>query len=827
VLQEWIEIMAKKLKSEFESDRAGGVSRRRWLQGMGLGATTGLARKLFPASATSEGHVSRAGGADETDQPQILPGTRQLTATGDLSAAMRQGFDRFLSSEIERSVEARQKYWQRNTSSAAAYAESVEPNRERFKHMIGLADPRVAVTALQYQHTTDSPARVAETADFTVYAVSWPVLEGVSAEGLLLEPKGKPDARVVLLPDADQTPEMLAGLVAGVQAAQRFGLTLALEGCQVLILTLIDRSDTWSGNPAVFLTNQPGREWIYRQAFNLGRHIIGYEVQKVVAAIDWFSKERGSEKLGVAGYGEGGLIALYAAAVDTRIDATLVSGYFTSRQQVFNEPIYRNLFGLLREFGDAEIATLIAPRKLIVEHSPGPQVDGPPKLRPGHQEAAAPGILRTPEDSSVAAEVARAAALLPKSGAFEGWITFVAGRNGTPLGPFSRGATTTWLSALGIRSRTVPARDSLLPDARPNFQPGERQRRQLQELVAYNQKLLHESQDIVGGGNTSERFWNKAQPKNADEWRAATQFYRDYYRDEIVGSFTEQMVPADPQSRKAFEKSSWVAYEVVLSVLPDVFLWAYLLLPKSLRPGERRPVVVCVHGSEGVPMDTITDDPKTKAYALYKAFSARLAEQGFVVCAPHGFYRGGLSFRQLGRKTDPLKKTLWALTVAQHQQLLDWLGTLPFVDSRRIGYYGLSGGGSTGMYITPLLEQYSAVVSSAAFSELIHKTVTSDNVYSSAFFEMYQWAEFNIANTFGFAKLASLVAPRPFMVERGHLDGVSPGEWVAYEYDRVQRLYDALGIPERTRIEYFHGGHTIHGVGTFEFLRQQLNWSGT
>src|ERR1019366_7876330 len=176
---------------------------------------------------------------------------------------------------------------------------------------------------------------------------------------------------------------------------------------------------------------------------------------------------------------------------------------------------------------------------------------------------------------------------------------------------------------------------------------------------------------------------------------------------------------------------------------------------------------------------------------------------------------------------NPLKMSWWASTVAQHQKLVEWLATLPFVDSERMGFYGLSGGGSTGRYVAPLIEQYSVVVSSAAFTELIHKTVTSDNPFSAAFFEMYQSSEFNIANTFGFAKLAAMIAPRPFMVERGHLDAVSPGEWVASEYDRVQRLYNSLSIPEQTRIEYFNGGHTIHGVGTFEFLRQKLNWTGT
>jgi hypothetical protein len=87
-------------------------------------------------------------------------------------------------------------------------------------------------------------------------------------------------------------------------------------------------------------------------------------VEKVLAALDAFAVEGGGGvPMGIAGYDEGGLIAFYAAALDGRVQSTLVSGYFNSRQNLWDEPIYRNVFGLLREFGDAEIATLIAPRR--------------------------------------------------------------------------------------------------------------------------------------------------------------------------------------------------------------------------------------------------------------------------------------------------------------------------------------------------------------------------------------------------------------------------------------------------------------------------------
>ncbi len=148
------------------------------------------------------------------------------------------------------------------------------------------------------------------------------------------------------------------------------------------------------------------RELLYRAAYQMGRHLIGYEVQKVLAAVDWFKSTAGDEDSHVAiiGYGEGGLVAFYAAAIDQRVDVVGVSGYFNSRQQIWKEPIGRNVFGLLREFGDAEIASLIAPRTLIVEACQIPLVNIPP----GTQSA--PAQLTTPPIESVQNEFARARA---------------------------------------------------------------------------------------------------------------------------------------------------------------------------------------------------------------------------------------------------------------------------------------------------------------------------------------------------------------------------------------------------------------------------------
>ena len=37
------------------------------------------------------------------------------------------------------------------------------------------------------------------------------------------------------------------------------------------------------------------REYLYRPAFELGRHLIGYELQKILAGVDWFTAEAGDK----------------------------------------------------------------------------------------------------------------------------------------------------------------------------------------------------------------------------------------------------------------------------------------------------------------------------------------------------------------------------------------------------------------------------------------------------------------------------------------------------------------------------------------------------
>jgi hypothetical protein len=286
-----------------------------------------------------------------------------------------------------------------------------------------------------------------------------------------------------------------------------------------------------------------------------------------------------------------------------------------------------------------------------------------------------------------------------------------------------------------------------------------------------------------------------------------------------MGKFDEPLLPFNARTRLVAETAQWTAYDVVLDVFPELFAWGLLVVPKDLQPGERRPVVVCQHGRNGVPRNLL--DANTTGY---RNVAAVLAERGFITFAPHNLYRGEDRYRWLDRKANTVKATLFSFIIAQQDQILRWLETQPFVDGERIAFYGLSYGGETAVRVPTILEKYALSICSGDFNQWTRKVAATDQPFS--FMRTIEWEMpyWNLGHTFDYAEMTYLMLPRPFMVERGHHDRVSRDQWVAHEYAKVRWFYAQFGLGDRTGIEYFQGGHSMRSEGTFDFLHRHLNW---
>jgi dienelactone hydrolase len=730
--------------------------------------------------------------------------------TGDVPVQMVAGIATFLDNRLAAAAATHSETWQPDFSSLAAYQSSLEPQRQWLARALGVVDQRVdAPTMIGLD---DPSALVAETSSYRVYAVSWPVLEGVTGEGLLLEPKTVPVATVVALPDADWTPEMLTGLASGVPSPAQFARRLAENGCQVLVPVLLDRSSAGSGNSELGIgTNESHREFIYRMAYQMGRTIQGYEIEKVLSAIDWLTQSVSGLPIGVFGYGEGSLLALYTAALDPRVSAVVVSGMSGPLEDMWAEPLYRNVGGLLRDAGLPQLAELVAPGTLIIECSAGPAV-----ASTGGQGAAAPGRLLAQDSLQLLAEFQ--AELLPSRDQLD-QVSQLIGRpwlilNADSTLPGSTSTLTQLLTALTGTAVSLQPDGAAGQDLRQAFDAVARQQSQFTELQGFTQTLVANSEAL-----RQQSFWSQLDYSSLANYRAAIAPFREQLWDEVIGRLPASTVDMNPQTRLLYDEPRWKGYEVMLSIYPGVFAYGYLLVPKDLMEGERRPVVVCQHGVDVLAVEAF--NPRYSTF-MHHSFGAQLADRGYVVFVPQNPYVGDESFRILQRKANPLGLSLMSFIITQQERILEFLVGLPFVDPDDIASYGLSYGGRTALYAAAVLDGFSLCITSGNFTDWIWKTTTSDFGGSYLFSPDYDVFDFNLGGTFNHAEMAALVAPRPFMVERGQSDATSPEAKVVYQYDIVEQLYAQLGLLDSTAMDLFEGGHEIHGVGTFAFLDAHL-----
>ena len=107
-------------------------------------------------------------------------------------------------------------------------------------------------------------------------------------------------------------------------------------------------------------------------AFLLGQTMVGWRVYDVIRSVDYLRTrpEVAPDRIGCMGISGGGTITFFAAAIEKRIKAAVISGYFnTFRDSILSIPhcIDNYVPGILEYAEMADIAGLIAPRPLFVE----------------------------------------------------------------------------------------------------------------------------------------------------------------------------------------------------------------------------------------------------------------------------------------------------------------------------------------------------------------------------------------------------------------------------------------------------------------------------
>jgi dipeptidyl-peptidase 4 len=155
-----------------------------------------------------------------------------------------------------------------------------------------------------------------------------------------------------------------------------------------------------------------------------------------------------------------------------------------------------------------------------------------------------------------------------------------------------------------------------------------------------------------------------------------------------LGAETKQKI-VFPASMPGFPKDAHVKPEIVLTKADDgLEIHNQLFLPKDLKPGERRPAIVFVHG--GPPRQMMPAYHYMQFYHWAYGINQWLANQGYIVMSIN--YRLGVGYGRSFRQA----ANAGAQGNSEYKDVLaggKYLQTRPDVDPNRVGIWGLSYGG--------------------------------------------------------------------------------------------------------------------------------------
>ena len=301
-----------------------------------------------------------------------------------------------------------------------------------------------------------------------------------------------------------------------------------------------------------------------------------------------------------------------------------------------------------------------------------------------------------------------------------------------------------------------------------------------------------------------------------DPWRARVRARLH----ELLGA-RPAAVPPDPETTESVQCDGYSRERVVFDTEATMSVPAYLLVPDARRHAPPGPAVLAIHGHGpgkslvcGIEAGGPGDD-----------YAHVLASLGYVVLAP--------DLRGFGERHDwtpddkyhcdwdlvcgtmagvlPLERNLWDL-----ERALDVLGAHPLVDPARVAAAGLSYGGTSTVFLAALDDRVKVAIVSGYLSSWQAAHTVPWNMCGSQVMP-------GQLGRIEHVDLASLIAPRPLLVESGTEDLIFPVASARATVEALRGVYKQLGAPDDALVhDVFEGDHQWHGTAVPEFLARWL-----
>jgi dienelactone hydrolase len=264
---------------------------------------------------------------------------------------------------------------------------------------------------------------------------------------------------------------------------------------------------------------------------------------------------------------------------------------------------------------------------------------------------------------------------------------------------------------------------------------------------------------------------------------------------------------------------------------PGLEVFGYFLTPAGCKP--KQPAILCLPG-HGTGVDSIVGirpDQSMRPWGEWGDYQNDFALQ----CVEHGYPTFAIEQVSFGHRRDKkadqagggssscvrdsmaalmLGETMTGWRVWDAMRALDYLGTRPEVDPKRLATMGISGGGLTSLFVAALDQRVKVAVVSGYLNTWRDSVLAVDHCvdnYAPGLLKLCEMPDF-----------AGLCAPRALFAESGTKDPIFPLHAFKSAVEKLEDIYSSFGAGDRFKYQIFDGDHQFHGKGAFEFIKNML-----
>lgn len=254
-----------------------------------------------------------------------------------------------------------------------------------------------------------------------------------------------------------------------------------------------------------------------------------------------------------------------------------------------------------------------------------------------------------------------------------------------------------------------------------------------------------------------------------------------------------------PELISQTENAHFIRQRIFLNSTSVRRIEVILTVPVAASRRDNHPAVVVIHG-HGSNKEVVYEYDDIH----YHGFAAELAKGGYVTIAAdvgqHEVFADGQTL---------VGERLWDLI-----RCVDYLESLPFVDSERVGCAGLSLGGQMAMWLGAVDLRIRAVVSAGFLSRMSHL----DSIHCSC------WQFDGLRELADFTDIYALIAPRALQLQIGYRE--PPWQFGTAQARKLfVQLHKAWELSERSEaceLLIHEGGHEVNVSGMSVFFARQF-----